>query len=107
MRPTHLVACRVDITAVETEAIVNAANTRHAPSGGVYGAIHRAAGPGLTQACAALGHCPTGEARLTPGFNLKAKHVIHAERVLFACFVDATLGMYRHCGVAVEARIAY
>jgi O-acetyl-ADP-ribose deacetylase (regulator of RNase III) len=107
MLPTHLVACRVDITTVEVDAIVNAANTRLAPGGGVCGAIHRAAGPELAQACAALGHCPTGEARLTPGFNLKAKHVIHAERVIFACFDDATLDMYRRCGVAVDERIAY
>jgi O-acetyl-ADP-ribose deacetylase len=68
----------VDITTVATDAIVNAANEQLAPGGGVCGAIHRAAGPRLAQACAALGRCPTGEARLTPGFRLPARHVIHA-----------------------------
>jgi O-acetyl-ADP-ribose deacetylase (regulator of RNase III) len=68
----------VDITTLRTDAIVNAANERLAPSGGVCGAIHRAAGPDLARACAAIGRCPTGEARLTPGFDLPAKFVIHA-----------------------------
>jgi O-acetyl-ADP-ribose deacetylase len=69
---------KVDITALDVDAIVNAANDRLAPGGGVCGAIHRAAGPELAAACAAIGHCPTGEARITPGFRLKARHVIHA-----------------------------
>jgi O-acetyl-ADP-ribose deacetylase (regulator of RNase III) len=60
------------------DAIVNAANEQLAPGGGVCGAIHRAAGPQLAQACAALGRCPTGEARLTAGFRLPARYVIHA-----------------------------
>jgi len=68
----------VDITTLETDAIVNAANQSLAPGGGVCGAIHRAAGPELARACAALGWCPTGEARLTPGFDLPARFVIHA-----------------------------
>ena len=67
-----------DITALEVDAIVNAANERLAPGGGVCGAIHRAAGPALAEACAAIGHCPTGDARLTPGFGLKARFVVHA-----------------------------
>ena len=67
-----------DITALEVDAIVNAANERLAPGGGVCGAIHRAAGPELAKACRAAGPCPTGEARITPGFALKARHVIHA-----------------------------
>ncbi|MEZ4587598.1 MAG: O-acetyl-ADP-ribose deacetylase [Gemmatimonadales bacterium] len=69
---------RADITALEVDAIVNAANEALAPGGGVCGAIHRAAGPELARACAALGGCPTGEARLTPGFRLPARFVIHA-----------------------------
>ena len=73
-----LTARIVDITTLATDAIVNAANESLAPGGGVCGAIHRAAGPELASACAALGHCPTGEARLTPGFNLPARYVIHA-----------------------------
>lgn len=68
----------VDITSLATDAIVNAANERLAPGGGVCGAIHRAAGPELARACALVGPCPTGEARLTPGFRLPAKFVIHA-----------------------------
>ena len=67
-----------DITKLAVDAIVNAANDRLAPGGGVCGAIHRAAGPELARECAAIGHCPTGEARMTRGYNLPASHVIHA-----------------------------
>jgi O-acetyl-ADP-ribose deacetylase (regulator of RNase III) len=66
-----------DITGLDLDAIVNAANERLAPGAGVCGAIHRAAGPALARACAAIGRCPAGEARLTPGFNLAARYVIH------------------------------
>lgn len=68
----------VDITTLDVDAIVNAANTELAPGGGVCGAIHRAAGPQLAEACVRIGRCPTGEARLTPGFRLPARFVIHA-----------------------------
>ena len=68
----------VDITSLATDAIVNAANESLSPGGGVCGAIHRAAGPELAQACAQLGGCPTGEARITAGFHLPARFVIHA-----------------------------
>ena len=67
-----------DITKLEIGAIVNAANGRLAPGGGVCRAIHRAAGPELAGECAAIGHCPTGEARITGGYALPAKHVVHA-----------------------------
>ena len=66
-----------DITQLELDAIVNAANERLAPGAGVCGAIHRGAGPELAKACAKLGRCPPGEARLTPGFDLYARYVIH------------------------------
>jgi O-acetyl-ADP-ribose deacetylase (regulator of RNase III) len=68
----------VDITTLAVDAIVNAANTDLAPGGGVCGSIHRAAGPELAVACARLRPCPTGQARLTPGFRLFARFVIHA-----------------------------
>ncbi len=67
-----------DITRLEVDAIVNAANEQLAPGAGVCGAIHAAAGPELAAECAAIGHCPTGEARLTRGYALPARYVIHA-----------------------------
>ncbi|ABU56556.1 O-acetyl-ADP-ribose deacetylase [Roseiflexus castenholzii] len=69
---------RGNIVEQDVDAIVNAANETLAPGGGVSGAIHRAAGPELAEACARIGGCPTGEARITAGYHLKARHVIHA-----------------------------
>ncbi|MHB9073908.1 MAG: O-acetyl-ADP-ribose deacetylase [Desulfobaccales bacterium] len=66
-----------DITREDTEAIVNAANARLVPGGGVDGAIHRRGGPAIEAEARQLGGCPTGEARLTTGGNLKARYVIH------------------------------
>ena len=74
----ELRASVVDITTLAVDAIVNAANAQLIPGGGVDGAINRAAGPELGKAMRALGGCPTGEACITPGFNLPAKYVIHA-----------------------------
>lgn len=83
IEPTHIEILQTDITTLGLDAIVNAANAALSGGGGVDGAIHRAAGPDLSTACKAIPmvrpfvRCPVGEARITPGFRLPARWIIH------------------------------
>ena len=94
---SRLALVQGDITEEETDAIVNAANSRLAGGAGVDGAIHRAGGPSIMEECRKIGYCPTGQAVITTGGNLKAKYVIHTVGPVYRGGTQGEAGLLASC----------
>ncbi|WP_229908195.1 O-acetyl-ADP-ribose deacetylase [Comamonas sp. JC664] len=103
MSDERLELVRGDITRIQADSIVNAANSALSGGGGVDGAIHRAAGPGLLAECRTLGRCPPGQARITGGHNLPAPHVIHAVGPVWQGGGSGEESLLAHCYRSVFA----